>query len=634
MKRTALVIIAACAALPVEAQLVAGGRELAEMTIEELASLRVTSVSRRETRLDASPSSVYVITAEDIRRSGATSLPEVLRLAPNLQVARQSSVEYAISARGFNNAVGNKLLVLIDGRTVYTPVYSGVFWEMQDTMLEDVARIEVISGPGATLWGANAVNGVINVITRPAGETTGMYASADAGTHERGAGLRFGGGAGDHGAYRVYARGREWDRTFRANGTTPRDEWRRVQAGFRADWRRDRDHLTLQGDVFGGSSEHRGFVGAFEVTEHEVHGHNLLARWTRQLGHGGEFRVQAFRDSIHREELVIFQPEIRTLDLEFQHSVPFGAHVFQWGGGYRRADDDVEPGVFSSFEPPSLKMEWYNLYAQHEVSLTPVLDATVGLKLESNPFTGSEYLPSLRLAWSASASEMLWANMARAVRSPARYDTSVFFPEVPPHIVAGGPDFVSEVARVYELGYRAQPSEWFTLSLTAFRHEWDRLRSGTPPPIPIMLVNNIVGDVGGAEGWGHWQVAPRWRLSAGFLVQRKDLAFRAGTAEDTVGVDNPTLHNDPEHQWMLRSRADLGRGFELDLNFRGVDELTVEPVPAYIELDARLGWHATPALAVSLVGRNLLRARHAEFGAEAFRGEHERAASLRVEWRF
>ena len=606
---------------------------LARMSLEELGEMQVTSVVRRQAPLEESAASLYVITAEDIRRSGATTLPEVLRLAPNLQVARQSSVSYAISARGFNNAVGNKLLVLIDGRLVYTPVFSGVFWEMQDTMLEDIARIEVISGPGATLWGTNAVNGVINITTLSSGETRSAFFGADWGTDERGAAARFGGEIGPAGTYRVYARGRSWDRTFGADGFNARDEWDRQQAGFRADWQYAHDQLTVQGDVYTGRSEHRGFAGAFEITPHEIAGHHVLGRWTRSLASGGDLQVQAYYDRLHREELIIFQPDVRTTAIEFQHTLPLESSAVLWGGGYRRASDDVEPGVFSSFRPASRSMEWYNLFVHQELSVKPGLDFTWGLRVESNPFTGVEYLPNLRLAWDGLGHGLLWGSASRAVRSPSRYDRDVFFPQEPPFVVAGGAGFVSEVAEVLEVGYRTLGASRFSLAVTAFHHEWDRLRSGTGLPLPINLVNNIQGSVTGIEGWGHWQATPRWRLSAGFLAMDKDLAFRAGTQEDAVGVDNATLHNDPDHQWMLRSRSDVGERVELDFYLRGVDELTVEPVPGYVELDVRVGIRLAPTLDLSLVGTNLLHSRHGEFGPVARRSEFERAAHVRLEWR-
>ena len=606
---------------------------LAQMSLEELGEMQVTSVVRQQAPLEESAASLYVITAEDIRRSGATTLPEVLRLAPNLQVARQSSVAYAISARGFNNAVGNKLLVLIDGRLVYTPVYSGVFWEMQDTMLADIARIEVISGPGATLWGTNAVNGVINITTLSSSETRGAFFGADAGGDERGAAARFGGEFGKAGSYRVYARGRSWDRTFGEDGFNARDEWDRQQAGFRADWEHDQDQLTLQGDVYTGKSEHRGFAGAFEITPHEIAGHNVLGRWTRNLAGGGNLQVQAYYDRLRREERIIFQPDVHTVDIEFQHAIPLDSSAVIWGGGYRRASDDVEPGFFSSFQPDSRSMEWHTLFVHQELSVRRGLDFTWGLRVESNPFTGVEYLPNLRLAWDGLGHGLVWGSASRAVRSPSRYDRDVFFPQEPPFIVAGGPDFVSEVAEVLEVGYRTQGADRFSLAVTAFHHEWDRLRSGTALPLPINFVNNIEGSVTGIEGWGHWQATPRWRLSAGFLAMDKDLAFRAGTQEDTSGVDNPTLHNDPDHQWMLRSRSDIGDRVELDVYLRGVDELTVEPVPGYVELDVRVGVRLAPTLDLSLVGTNLLHSSHGEYGPAARRSEFERAAHVRLEWR-
>lgn len=635
-RRLAICLAAGCllGAGPVSATIVRDEVDLLQLSLEELGQVRVTSVSRREAPLQESPASLYLITAEDIRRSGATTLPEVLRLAPNLQVARQTSVSYAISARGFNNAVGNKLLVLIDGRVVYTPVFSGVFWEMQDTLLQDIERIEVISGPGAALWGSNAVNGVINVTTRAAASTRGGLLSADLGSAERGAAVRHGGETRSGIAYRVYARGREWDRTSGANGFNARDQWKRAQGGFRADWASAQDHVTVQGDVYSGASEHRGFAGAIELTPHRIKGHNLLGRWSRRLDRGGDFRMQAFFDRLQREEVVIFQPDVRTFDLEFQHALPLGAGDFQWGGGYRRASDDVTPGFFSSFQPASRTLQWYDLFVHHEMPVARDLELTLALKLESNPYTGVETLPNVRLGWNASEATFWWLSASRAVRSPARYDRDVFFPQQPPYIVAGGPDFVSEVANVFELGYRAQLSPNVRLALTAFHHEWDRLRSGTGLPLPIMFVNNIEGRVTGIEGWGHWQALPHWRLSAGFLAMDKDLAFRAGTAVDTAGVDNPTLHNDPDYQWMLRSRSDIGERIELDMMLRGVDELTVQPVPSYVELDLRVGLRLTPALDLALVGTNLLHGSHGEFGARPRRSEFERAGHVRLEWRY
>ncbi len=601
--------------------------DLGDLSLEQLANIQVTSVAKRPTSVADAAASVYVITSDEIRRMGVTTIPEALRLAPNLQVARGSNVEYAISARGFNNAVGNKLLVLIDGRTVYTPVYSGVFWEMQDTLMEDIDRIEVISGPGATLWGANAVNGVINIITKDVADTNGLLLRADAGATEQGAAVRYGGATA-----RAYAQFREWDASVPGAGSLT-DEWRRAQVGFRSNWETGKNLYTLQGDWFRGESADRGVAGPFVIPRHTVGGNNLLWRLRHQATRDSTATVQIYWDRFEREEFVIFQPKVDVIDFDFEHDLHRGDHHWVWGVGYRRSRDDVTPGFFSSFQPPRRRLEWGDIFVQDEIQVGDAVQFTLGAKLEHNPYTHLEVLPNARVAWRFAPSHTLWASVSRAVRAPSRYDRDIFFPEDPPHIVAGGPDFESEVANVLDVGLRGQPSERFSYSLTAFHHDWSRLRSGTGLPVPIMLVNNIEGTSTGIEGWANWQLTPGWRLSGGFTTLGKDLAFRAGTSEDSVGVNNPTLHNDPDYQWMVRSRHDLAGDVELDFHLYGVDELTVEPVPAYTELDFRLAWRPSGSLEVALVGRNLLNNSHAEFGAEGTRHEVERSASLILRWR-
>ncbi|MGH8308500.1 MAG: TonB-dependent receptor plug domain-containing protein, partial [Steroidobacteraceae bacterium] len=322
--------------------------------MEQLLDVEVTSVLKRPQKLSDTASAIQVITHDDIQRSGATSLPEALRLVANLQVARIDSVQYAVSARGFNNAIGNKLLVLIDGRTVYTPLFSGVFWEQQDVMLEDVERIEVISGPGAALWGANAVNGVINVVTWPAQDTQGLFVAANGGSDERGLALRYGGSLGEGepaetGHYRVYAKATGLENTTNASGTALRNSWDRAQGGFRADWNAANGMFTVQGDVYDGRSEHRGFVGAIEIPETQVSGANVLARWSAQLDDDSDIRVQAYLDHAERDEAVVFRPKSDIFDLEFQRGFRRSAHRLLWGGGYRHARDEVRQGLLIGF---------------------------------------------------------------------------------------------------------------------------------------------------------------------------------------------------------------------------------------------------------------------------------------------
>ena len=621
-RRVSLVFCAAAAlcALP------AGAADLADLSLEQLANIEVTSVSKRAERLTDAPASIYVITNDDIRRAGVRTLPEALRLAPNLQVAQRGASSYAISARGFNNAIGNKLLVLIDGRTVYTPLFSGVFWDQQNVMLEDIERIEVISGPGATLWGANAVNGVINVITRAAKDTQGALVAVGLGNRDQGAAVRYGGRLGESGNFRIYGMRSELQNTFRADGTSAPDGWQTGQGGFRADWRTGGDQFTLQGDAYAGQSEHGGFVGPFELRPIEVHGANLLARWNRQLAGGSEIRVQTYFDKTNRDDPLFFRPKTDIFDIDFQHGIPLGDHRVLWGGGYRQGRDHVEPGsFFTSFVPASSRLEWINVFVQDEIRLTRTLELTAGIKLERNDYTGWEHLPSLRLAWKPTEARLLWGAVSRAVRSPSRLDRDVRFPANPPFLLHGGPQFQSEVANVYEVGYRAQPASSFTYSVTAFHHDWHRVRGATSGAIPIFLDNSIEGIVNGVEGWATLQPTRRWRLSAGFLALHEKLTANPG--------NNAELANDADQQWMLRSSHNLSDRHEVDLLMRHVSSLPFQGVPAYTAVDARWGWRAGPNTEVSLTLQNLLDREHAEFGALPGRSEFGRSLFVKVLWR-
>src|SRR5207247_76981 len=368
--------------------------DIADLSIEELSNIQITSVSKHTERLSDAPAAIFVITGDDIRRSGATRLPEALRLAPNLEVARVSASSYAISARGFNNTVANKLLVLIDGRTVYTPLFSGIFWDAQDVMLEDVERIEVISGPGATLWGANAVNGVINVITRRAPDTQGAFAYGRAGDLERGYGARYGGAIGSSGAYRVYGRFLSVFDTSRANGATASDGWSKGQVGFRTDWGTAANGFTLQGDAYRGSLDQA--IG----DDTSISGNNLLGRWNRDLAGWGQLQVQSYFEHTERDIPGIFAERLNVFDVEIQHGLrAIGAHRPTWGGGYRYGDDRVTNSAVVAFLPADRGLRWSNVFAQDEIALEDNLRLSLGGKFENNYYTGTEFLPSARLAW-------------------------------------------------------------------------------------------------------------------------------------------------------------------------------------------------------------------------------------------
>lgn len=607
------------------AQSAAPARDLADLSLEELSNIEVTSVSRRAERLSDAPASIFVITREDIRRSGVTSLPEALRLAPNLQVARVNASSYAISARGFNNSIGNKLLVLIDGRTVYTPLFSGVFWDAQDVMLEDVERIEVISGPGATLWGSNAVNGVINVTTRPARDTQGALVSAGAGNLERGGTVRYGAALGGGGHVRLYGKYFDRDNTERADGSPVRDAWDKGQLGFRADWGGADRSFTLQGDAY------RGELEQAAPGQIKLEGMNLLGRWNHHLGDGSNLRFQAYYDHTQRNQPGTFREELDIFDVELQHALkPLGAHAFVWGGGYRYARDRVGNSAVLAFLPAERNLDWWNLFLQDEIRFSPKLGLTLGARVESNDYTGVEVLPSARLAWKPTPDRLLWTAISRAVRSPSRLDRE-FFIFVPPILLNGGPNFKSEVSNVIEAGYRAQASAAFSYSLTAFHHDHDRLRSVEPAPGGgFVLDNKIEGSTYGVEGWAHYRVTERWRLSAGTVLLKQQLRLKPDSM-DASGVD--ALGNDPSHQWKLRSTFEPAPRHELDVSVRHIGALPDPAVPAYTAVDARWGWHVQRNVEVSLTLNNLLDARHPEFGAFPTRSEFERSVFLKVLWR-
>jgi iron complex outermembrane receptor protein len=606
--------------------------DLADLSLEQLANIEVTSVSRRAERLADAPASIFVITNEDIRRSGVRSLPEALRLAPNLQVARTSAGTYAISSRGFNNAIGNKLLVLIDGRTVYTPLFSGVFWDQQDVMLEDVERIEVISGPGATLWGANAVNGVINVTTRRAEGTQGWLAAAGIGNRDNGAAARYGGKFGDTGRYRVYARTVEFQNTQQANGASLPDGLQRGQVGFRADWGSSARNFTFQGDAYSGKAEDRPVGGPVESS-----GMNLLARWNEQLASGSDLRVQGYYDRTKRTDRTAFQGDVDTYDLEFQHGIPFQSHKVLWGGGYRHARDDVPntlPPLSIQFVPPQRTLTWQNVFVQDEVRLRKDLELTLGIKAESNDYTDWEYLPTIRLAWKPSDNRLVWGAVSRAVRAPARLDRDFYFVFTPINFafIRGGPYFEAEVANAFEVGYRAQPSSVVSYSITAFRHNYDKLRSGMPAP--AFIENQIEGFGNGVEAWATWQPARTFRLSGGFSTLRQHLGIKPGSRDPEGPI---ALGNDPDHQWLMRASLNLADGHTIDAMARRIGSLPVDQtpvrrpdVPAYTALDLRWGWRVSRSAEVSLTLQNVNDREHAEFDSASLFG---RSAFLKFEWR-
>ncbi len=622
-------LLAGVLSLPVQAQEAAGEQDLFSLSIAELMQVEVSSASRQAEPFADVAASVYVITQSAIRAAGATSIPEALRLAPTLQVARVNASQYAITARGFNSPVSNKLLVMIDGRTVYTPLFSGVFWDHQDVVLEDVDRIEVVSGPGGTLWGSNAVNGVINILTKTAAETVGGLVSLHTGGDQRGISARYGAGLGQYGHMRVYSKWLEQDPTFRINGTSPYDGMRKMQIGFRGDWTRARDHFTLQGDLYDGRTDDRGQVIGIDLGAIEVAGNNLLARWQRQMDNASSVRLQVYWDHMKRRDAVLFQPRGDIFDVEFQHDIPFDAHNFLWGWGYRYGKDDVDPGFFATFIPDSREQEWKSGFIQDEYSLTSKLKATAGIKFEHNEYTGLEVLPSARLAWKYSADALVWSAVSRAVRAPSRLDRDVYYPAPPNSVVVGGPNFESEVADVLELGFRHQIGAKLLYSATAYYHNWDKLRSGSRRP--VQMENNIEGEVSGLEIWANYDLTDRWKWSVGGMRLNKELRLKPGGG-DPVGVDNPTLANDPKYRVVLRSTYEFSDRTLLQIGARHTAALPHPRVPAFTSIDCHFAWRFRRNWEASATLYNLADQEHREFGEATSSSEFGRTGWLRISW--
>jgi len=595
---------------PVSAQeQVASAHDLRRLSIEELAQIKVTSVSKVAEPLNQAAAAVFVITNDAIRRSGANSIPEVLRLAPNLHVARLDANTYAITARGFNQSSGtaNKLLVLIDGRAIYSPLFSGTFWDAQRTFIDDIDRIEVISGPGGTLWGANAVNGVINIITKDAAETRGWMADARLGTLDRGLGVRYGGNLGPGTRFRVYGLGLRQGSMVRADGASADDSWNHVQGGFRADRSQGSDTLTLQGDFYRGTGIGRP---AF-LPSGIISGGNVSATWARKFADGSNVSVQTYFDNSRRLLVSGIDATVDQYALEAQYDFSRGSrHALVVGAGYRMTDDRFERGPGTAFlSPDERTLRFANVFAQDAITLSDRLKLAVGIKVEDNSYTGVEFMPDARLSWSVSNRTMLWTSVARAVRTPSRFDTDL----VNPGVFAGGPDFESEELLAYEAGYRGLLSPSLSLSVSAFYNSYDHLRTvegSTPAVFPLVVRNNMEGDTQGVETWANLAVRDWWHLSAGFSALRKNLRLAPGN-RDVFGVS--FSGNDPRYQSQLRSSMDLPRGFAVDVWLRNVGGLKSPAVPSYLEADVRVAWEATDELELSLDGQNLLHERHLEF---------------------
>lgn len=581
--------------------------DLSSLSIEQLANIQVRSASKRPEPLAAAPAALYVITSEDIENSGATSLPEVLRLAPNLSVQQIDASQYAIAARGFNGIqAGNKLLVLIDGRSIYTPLADNVLWQLHQPLLEDVQQVEVISGPGGTLYGPNAVNGVINVTTKNAEDTIGALVRGTAGADERTAAARYGFSLGSAGAMRIYANWDDRDGLPSSASVDVDDRYRSWQAGFRSDFGASADNFTVQGDVFHATD--RKFAGD------RASARNLLGRWSHALGSSGSFQFQTYYDWYSSDVTKVHQSQ-STFDNEAQLNISSGRHELVAGAGARRTND-LFVNNLNAFEldPERSRLWVYNVFAQDRFKLAPNLSLIGGVKFEKSSFVGWQFLPNLRLAYRPKDRTLLWAAVSRAVRTPSRIDRDL---ELLP-IVAPSTSFKAEKLLALETGYRGEPSKWLSLSVNLFYNFYKDLRTTeylNGVSIPIELLNGRKGRSYGIEAWGKAQVTPWWRLSFGVSTLHKNFHV----VDDRVDLQpRNSLGADPRWRVIGCSDMDLTPKLRLTLDMRGVGALDLPPrVPGYVEAGGQLDYALTNHLELFVAGRNLIHRTHLENGDPA-----------------
>ncbi|MGZ8282709.1 MAG: TonB-dependent receptor plug domain-containing protein [Allosphingosinicella sp.] len=580
----------------------APAQDLSQLSIEELAQIDVRSASKQVEPLSAAPTALFVITGDEILATAAHSIGEALRLAPNLQVQQVDARQYAITARGFNSVqTSNKLLVLLDGRTLYSPLASSVFWELHNRPVEEIRQIEVISGPGGTLYGPNAVNGVVNIVTRDAHDTLGGLMRGTAGEREQSAAARFGTTIGATGAIRFYGSWFNRDGLPAGAGPDRDDRFHGVQGGFRADFAGSADRFTLQGDIF--DTDTGGVPGDGDQ------GHNLLARWTHDFAPASSLEVQGYYDWYERTSLLVHD-SLQTFDVQVQFNHTAGAHEIVVGAGVRTTRDEFINNLNPfRLEPPSRRLWVYNAFVQDRWALTPELDLIIGLKAEETSFTGVELLPNVRLAWQTDERTLLWGAVSRAVRTPSRIDRQL---QALP-LLAPGTDFVSEELVALEAGYRGQPVSWATLSVSVFYNLYDDLRSTEFSPggtLPIRLSNGWEGESYGVEAWGSAQLMPRWRINLGLATLWKDFELKPGRVDLAAG---DSLGHDPEYQLLARTQVEIVEGLAFNAGLRWVGALQSGPgIGDYVEADARLSFAVNEQLELYLAGRNLLHGRHLE----------------------
>jgi iron complex outermembrane receptor protein len=666
--------------------------DLTTFNIEELMDITVTSVSKKAQKIGDAAAAIYVITQDDIRRSGVTSIADALRMAPGVQVARIDSNKWAVSSRGFNGRFANKLLVLMDGRSLYTPYFLGVYWELQDTVLEDIDRIEIIRGPGAALWGANAVNGVINIITKSADKTVGALVSTGAGSHETAfATARYGASIGNDTHLKFYVKHNERDGFVDAFGQGANDAWHKTQGGFRLDSQlTTMDNLTLQGDFYDGEVketfvqyDYPASANPFPYKIHKVnsdmHGGNILARWKREFSDSHNLSFQLYYDHTDRNMFVSPQ-KFDIIDLDFQHQFSLGSSQnLVYGFGYRNNAYEITNTTTLTFSQQNVRNNLYSFFLHDEITLIPsTLSMIIGSRFENNDYSGFDAQPNGRLLWNISPRNSAWAAVSRAVRSSTQGEQDINYRyrtipaptpqnqndpllseihQLPPQgipyrlEILGNKNFKSEELMAYEIGYRTEPLPALSFDIAAYYNSYKKLRvvtagtghldASTSPAtyvLPYYLSNDMHGHSIGVELSADWKPCDWWRLQASYSYQNFAM-FLDGTSTDQANK-GAAEGGGPQHQFSIRSGLDLGSQVTLDTWLRGAGQLTgvnQKSIPGYVTMDARLAWKPVKQLELSLVGQNLFTSHHAEFVPEyvfTIPSEIERSVYGKLTWNY
>lgn len=641
--------------------------DLANMNIEDLMNIEVTTASKQAQSLSSVAAAIYVVTADDIARAGATNVPDALRMVPGVDVAQMTASMWAVSIRGLNSRFGNKLLVLVDGRSVYTPLFSGVYWDALDVDMSDIDRIEVIRGPGGALWGANAVNGIVNIITKHASTTQGGSVEAQTGTTSPvNTRVAYGGTLGEKGFFRVYARYFRIDDLELDSGQKATDGWQALRVGLRADWESsDRDTFMLTAMA---NSAHEGQTSAYPSFEppyrqlrderFPVSNWSVVGRWQHRSSTSSTQTLQLYYDRSRR-----LMPEIDerrdNFDVDFQstHSLS-NRWQLTWGAGYRRSADDTRGTFLVRLDPERRTTTLWSAFASNLFTLSPNVDLRVGMKAERNDYTGWEFQPSARIRWAPIENHTVWASAARAVRTPNRADNDSFIPvsafptdmNVPGLVtIIGDDEFKSERLTAYELGYRVRPKDNLFVDVAAFYNVYDRLRTFEPAgepwlemnPVPHLIIpyrydNKLKGETAGFEVAAYYQPTPRWNLAGTYSYFAERLRYTDDSQDAFNLVGSERVGSVPRHKFSIRSSVDLGSSWRFDTNLYYVGKLQAGNIPAYARLDAQLTWSPTKDLSLTFGAINLTNLRHRESEPTLFERttQPERNIYLRLTWRF